>query len=83
MFAKKATDSVVGSFDVESISPDIICTIPGMWSERAIRPFMESMDRIGVILPQAVFFPAFSMLITIMSARVMSKLFMNDFVGGG
>jgi len=34
---------------------------------------------IGNILPQAVFFPALSMIITLASARVLSRIFMYDF----
>ena len=34
---------------------------------------------VGAILPQAVFFPALSMIITIASARVLTKIFQYDF----
>ncbi|MEM3369414.1 MAG: hypothetical protein QW783_02520 [Candidatus Micrarchaeia archaeon] len=39
----------------------------------------EIMQNIGLILPQAVFFPALSSIITIASARALSEIFKYDF----
>jgi hypothetical protein len=42
-------------------------------------PVVKALQEIGKMLPQAVFFPALSMIITIGAARVLSKVFMYDF----
>jgi len=70
VFAKKAMDNV--TVPVRSIEA------PG---DNCINPekTREIFETIGYVLPQTVFFPALSMLITVTCARALSKVFMYDF----
>jgi hypothetical protein len=70
VFADKAMSTVtLSAKTIESPGQD--CVDPGKAK--------EIFETIGYTLPQAVFFPSLSMIITIAFARSLSKVFMYDF----
>ena len=83
VFAVKAMDSIpaadtnLGLFGQKCTPTPIgdLCAID------CVNPVktQQIFESIGYSLPQAVFFPALSMIITLGSARVLSKVFMYDF----
>jgi hypothetical protein len=81
VFAKKATQLGLAEVPSFSYNWDIACKFFG-YGGSGFKDFVKYMYEIGKILPQAVFFPALSTIITLASARAMSKIFLYDFIGG-
>lgn len=71
VFAERATSTV--TFQIESLGRECV-------DSSSVKTTFSS---IGNALPQAVFFPALSMIITIAAARVLSKVFTYDFIEMG
>jgi len=84
VFAKKATQLGLAEVPSFSYGGDVSCSIFGIigYGGSGFKDFVKYMYEIGKILPQAVFFPALSTIITLASARAMSKIFLYDFIGG-
>jgi hypothetical protein len=81
VFAKKATSLALSQIPDFDYNKDITCTFLG-YGGSGFKNFVMYMYEIGKILPQAVFFPTLSIIITVASARAMSKIFLYDFIGG-
>jgi len=95
VFAEKATTAIMNkdpsySINVDDISLPSLEAAMGNELQKSFglpypvdcaefAPMEKLLKLVGNILPQAVFFPALSMIITIASARVLSKVFMYDF----
>jgi len=70
VFAAKATSTVIPPIS-EIGNPGLDCGNPGMVG--------RIMKNIGNTIPQAVFFPALSMILTIATAKSLSRVFNYDF----
>ena len=95
VFAEKATSAIIGkdpsyAINVDDISMQSLNRAMENEYLRALGypwpidcaefdPIEKLLKLVGNLLPQAVFFPALSMIITIASAKVLSKVFMYDF----
>lgn len=71
VFADRATASYRGISIASLPSPGFTCSDP--------TPITDALQILGYGLVQAAFFPALSMIITLASARVLSKVFIYDF----
>jgi hypothetical protein len=95
VFAEKATSMIISkdpsyAINVDDISLPSLNTamenegfkslgFPYPFDCAEFAPMEKLLKLVGNMLPQAVFFPALSMIITLASARVLSKVFMYDF----
>jgi len=71
VFADRATVGLRGTYITALPSAGLLCT--------DIAPIRDALNIVGFGLVQAAFFPTLSMIITLGSARALSKVFMYDF----
>ena len=75
VFAEKATAAVENQFNI-NVTPEYSLLEGCVKIDSAFSIY----EAIGHVMPAAVFFPALAMIVTIAAARVLSKVFMYDFM---